>query len=545
MKEAKFDVTFNAIRQMGQNLYKNIYGILIEYITNSYDADASYVKIKIDRKKGSIIIEDDGTGMTLQELNDNFLKIGENRRKKYISTKTQKGRLVTGRKGLGKLAFFGLFYSFKIETFKDNYKSSLTVKCIQNAEGDSNLEVMIDDRPQAVEHPNGTIIYLSENTKEIIDNKNLAESIAKRLNLMYDNIPDDPDGFTIYLGENIINKSYRNELVLNHDIRFSYKIPEDIDRFTKDEEIINYIKDNEITGIIIAREKTVNIKENKGVILFARGKLCQEATYLNINPSNNYAYAHLYAEFNVDFIDNELEDNIGTDRTALSETKTTKKLFDIIEKLIKFYARLYDEDSKERTEKKLQNFKEQDIYLDMKKEIENIYNKVIREELFKLINIQLKSNSEEEINDKSFKSFRELIDSTIPIKILNSNRRSKNDFKDNITTSYDCLIQTLKDKYNYNQSDGNALFNQIYAEKSKFYKLSSDANNLSTDNQKNLVKLMREWGEAVVIARNIIYHTNDRKCINKNLSIENSKRFLAMIDLFLEMDNIFFSSINS
>ncbi len=94
----------------------------------------------------------------------------------------------------------------------------------------------------------------------------------------------------------------------------------------------------------------MRIKENKGVVLFARGKLCQEATYLNINPSNNYGYAHLYSEFYVDFLDNGKKDNIGTDRTALKETETTIKLFEVIESLMKSYARLYDEDEKQRKE---------------------------------------------------------------------------------------------------------------------------------------------------------------------------------------------------
>lgn len=74
-------------------------------------------------------------------------------------------------------------------------------------------------------------------------------------------------------------------------------------------------------------KKTVTIKENKGIVLFARGKLCQEATYLNINPSNSYGYAYLYGELHVDFIDDEKQDNIGTDRTALKSTETTERLF--------------------------------------------------------------------------------------------------------------------------------------------------------------------------------------------------------------------------
>ena len=81
MKTTHFDVGANAVVQLGENLYKNTYGVLIEYITNSYDADASFVKINIDRIKGTVTIEDDGVGMTLDELGDNFLKVGNNRRK--------------------------------------------------------------------------------------------------------------------------------------------------------------------------------------------------------------------------------------------------------------------------------------------------------------------------------------------------------------------------------------------------------------------------------------------------------------------------------
>jgi len=94
-----FDVGANAVVQLGENLYKNTYGVLIEYITNSYDADASYVNINIERDKGTIIIKDDGEGMSLQELSDNFLKVGNNRRKINKAKTTKKGRLVTGRKG--------------------------------------------------------------------------------------------------------------------------------------------------------------------------------------------------------------------------------------------------------------------------------------------------------------------------------------------------------------------------------------------------------------------------------------------------------------
>jgi hypothetical protein len=300
--------------------------------------------------------------MSYDELKKVYMHVGLNRRK-IKQEITPRGRSVTGRKGFGKLACFGLFKSFKVDTYKNNQKSTLIVTSKLNEDDEFEYEALIDEESTPIQHSNGTIIYLSENTSEIVDNESLSESIAKRLNIMYDGTATDPIGFKIFLEDYEINQSYRNQLVLNHDIKFSYKIPEDINRFTKNKEIINYINNNKITGTIIAREKTVRIKENKGVVLFARGKLCQEATYLNINPSNSYGYAHLYAEFHVDFIDDEKKDNIGTDRTALNETPTTIELFKVIETLIKAYGSLYDDDAKNRDNQAIEDFKTDELYL--------------------------------------------------------------------------------------------------------------------------------------------------------------------------------------
>lgn len=544
MKTTHFDVGANAVVQLGENLYKNTYGVLIEYITNSYDADASFVKINIDRIKGTVTIEDDGIGMTLDELGDNFLKVGNNRRKKYTNRMTNKERLVTGRKGFGKLACFGLFKSFKVDTYKDNQKSSLIVTSKLNGDDEFEYEALIDEKSKPEKHPNGTIIFLSENTSEIVDNESLAESIAKRLNIMYDGTPSDPTGFKIFLEDYEINQSYRNQLVLNHDIKFSYKIPEDINRFTKNKEIINYINKNKITGTIIAREKTVRIKENKGVVLFARGKLCQEATYLNINPSNSYGYAHLYAEFHVDFIDDEKKDNIGTDRTALNETPTTIELFKVIEMLIKAYGSLYDDDAKNRDVQAIEDFKTDELYLDIKKGIEAISNEEIRNELFRLLNVQIKYNIKDDSIDKTgFDKFQMITNNITPTYILNSEQISKDEPKDNIMTSYDFLMNYLRSKYNYTGNDGKNAIDNLYGSSSKHLKLTDLANCLTPQVKIDLQNSSRELGQAIVNIRNSIMHTNNRICINENISVEDSKRFLIMIDLFIDLDKKFFQKI--
>jgi len=538
MKKVEFNVGANAVIQLGENLYKNIYGVLIEYITNSYDADASLVKIKIDRTKGEIHIIDDGTGMSHETLNTVFMNVGLNRRKEL--NKTAKGRYVTGRKGFGKLACFGLFETFIVNTIKDNLQSTLSIKTFEDNDGSFTYTAEISDKAIKTSENNGTTISLINNFEKITDNTSLAESIAKRINLMYDGNADDPDGFSIQLEDILINKTFRNEIVLNSNIKFSYKIPEDLKRFTKDKNIIEYIKENNISGVIIAREKTVRIKENKGVVLFARGKLCQEATYLNINPSNNYGYAHLYSEFYVDFIDSEKKDNIGTDRTALKETETTIKLFEVIESLMKSYARLYDEDEKQRKDNAINEFKENEKYQDIIKSIALIEDAEIKKELTKLFQIKIRDSvSQNTIDEEDIDNFEKVANAIISYS-LPSEQISKDESKDNITTSYDYLIQYLRDKYTYQGGDGAAMINHLFSGNNQNINFSPLAMQTPGTVKDDIKSSMREHGSSIVNLRNSIMHTNDRNCINENISIENSKRFLIMVDLFIELDQLFF-----
>ncbi|PDP74217.1 DNA mismatch repair protein, partial [Porphyromonas gingivalis] len=77
--------------------------VLGEAISNAWDADAHNVYITVDREKNTLIIKDDGKGMTDKDFQNKFLKIGYSKRKDNV-TKTLSGRPFIGRKGIGKLA---------------------------------------------------------------------------------------------------------------------------------------------------------------------------------------------------------------------------------------------------------------------------------------------------------------------------------------------------------------------------------------------------------------------------------------------------------
>ena len=78
MKDKRYYVGFGPelLQLLGPNLYTNIYYVLGEIIANAYDADAENVYIIYNSAKNSIIIEDDGNGMSYEEINEKFLPIG-------------------------------------------------------------------------------------------------------------------------------------------------------------------------------------------------------------------------------------------------------------------------------------------------------------------------------------------------------------------------------------------------------------------------------------------------------------------------------------
>ena len=117
------------IDKLGIQMYDRVSAVLAELVANAYDADAEHVKVTLPfgkylamRRDGqvedlgfAIVIEDDGGGMTAQEVNDFYLKVGYNRRVGRGESDKHKRR-VMGRKGIGKLAPFGICHEVEVIT---------------------------------------------------------------------------------------------------------------------------------------------------------------------------------------------------------------------------------------------------------------------------------------------------------------------------------------------------------------------------------------------------------------------------------------------
>lgn len=103
------------VRILSQSTYETFPNAIKEIITNSYDADATEVKVNIDQSNETIIVEDNGKGMSESEL-EFFLRIAGRKREK--GTTTASGRNIIGQFGVGFLASFPFFKNYEIETTK-------------------------------------------------------------------------------------------------------------------------------------------------------------------------------------------------------------------------------------------------------------------------------------------------------------------------------------------------------------------------------------------------------------------------------------------
>lgn len=107
MHSYRINIDKKVLRLLGAQLYGDTPSIISELVQNAYDADAKKVWITINTtKESTIVVQDNGIGMTPDEVNSRFLNIGQDRRSIYPESPA--GRKVLGRKGIGKLAVFSL-----------------------------------------------------------------------------------------------------------------------------------------------------------------------------------------------------------------------------------------------------------------------------------------------------------------------------------------------------------------------------------------------------------------------------------------------------
>ena len=316
-QELRMTFTPNTIEHLGVRMYSTLPPVIAELIANSYDADATEVHIHlIDDGEKQIIISDNGHGMSFNDINEKFLRIGRNRRSDEESQTSPHGRKVIGKKGLGKLSFFGVAHNIEVKTIKNNKLNSFMMNWDDilssgDRNNQQNYSPAITNYNVTSNDNNGTTIILKSIQRITDFNANsLADNLSKLFII-------DPD-FKIYVKHN-----YEHEILINNERKYStlisevkWRVPEDISLET------DY-------------EKPISPNTNlRGITLFSRRKLVNLPEYFSDSTSSHF-YSYLTGWLEVDFIDDLEEDVIGTNRQSLNwdhndMTKLRKYLQELI-----------------------------------------------------------------------------------------------------------------------------------------------------------------------------------------------------------------------
>lgn len=333
MRDRKLSFKFSGrvIDHLGIQMYQSPVAAIAELVANAWDSDAEEVRIKLpDGISGDaeIAVKDDGIGMTFEQCDERFLSLGYARRGTRSAQKSpEKGRSILGRKGIGKLAGFGIARLIQVETVSkssgertvfemdvDKLRSGDYV----NASG-APIDV-VDYQPpdESRKAKHGTAITLKDlslNRRPSPDA--FARSMARRFLLHQagedfrvwvngSGLPEDDELRQVYLS---FPKDYRDgerpdglsldgdwglERVGSHEIKWRI-------RFFKD---------------------TIKESELRGISVYAGVKMVQSPFFFDLSGgvSGQHGQQYISGQIQADFIDEQKEDLIAPERQRVNWT---------------------------------------------------------------------------------------------------------------------------------------------------------------------------------------------------------------------------------
>lgn len=323
------------IEHLGIKMYSQLPYALAELVANAYDAGASIAEIKLYDSISSdkrIVISDDGDGMSYSEVRDNFLVIGRKRRDTDTSRTNSKGRKITGKKGLGKLALFGIGKTISIETTKCG-ETSKTVFTLDWDNILSESTGIYRPEEKQVKKDNvfekGTKIVLSRLSRATdFDLEQTAISLSKLFNCY-------SEDFCIKISKNeskpiLLTKEMKYEGI---DKEFEWDIS-DITKQLKTE----YEFSNELKGKIISSKKPMK-QDLRGITLYVNGRLANIPGFFGVSEAG-HTFSYISGWIDADFIDEFSGDLISTDRQSISwDLPEAEKLKCYLQSIVRFLVK--------------------------------------------------------------------------------------------------------------------------------------------------------------------------------------------------------------
>jgi hypothetical protein len=392
-KRDEFTVTVQSgiLQSLGIDMYATLGKCLVEFVANGYDGEASQVSItipfdQIETARAAVrhaakervargeidpftllneplpdaivvAVRDSGSGMTPDDIQNKFLPITRNRRldaagkQTHLKSETGK-RFVMGRKGLGKLAGFGVAEKIEITT-KISGDDFATVFLLDQEQfsnvgdiGKVKIEPTYKDGQSPQEHY--TEVRLSRLKCDAV--RHTDTTLKKTLIDNFFGIP--PDDFAINLN---------GELLAPDVVEYDFEFPDDRDKSGTATEFVA-IEDGSVKvpfGYVVKFRKPGDHLQarHRGARIYCNGRLAAGPSLLNMPTGLHSFHSTDYMECIVvaDEIDRHGVDLINTNRTQLKENnELVQGLLEKITEIMTEAVRAHGKHREAATEKELE-----------------------------------------------------------------------------------------------------------------------------------------------------------------------------------------------
>ena len=345
----------NVVEHLGLKLYQNRpTRVIAEIVSNAWDADACDVRVNtsMGARNRWVAVRDDGRGMTREDLASSYLVIGHRRRSRPSDT-SRGGRPLMGRKGIGKLAPFGIAREMDVATCVKGESGSRAYwlrfrldDLLEQTDGEATYEpevvaqdCVLEDLPceedetgqigewrdRVRDTGSGTVVVMTRlSLSGAIGDRQLLDSLGRR--------------FTVAVGgEFSVSVNGVAATVHNTLPRFEFRIPESGERT----ETVNGKRLSYWVGFV----KTASWPQDQaGVGVYAHGKIAQDRPFTFGVKGKEIFTRYMFGVVEADWLDELDGDVISTDRTSVNwEAPELGELFDWGEQRMRGWVKAFEQ----------------------------------------------------------------------------------------------------------------------------------------------------------------------------------------------------------
>lgn len=358
-------VDLSVLESLGIRLYSNAAAVLSELVANAYDADATRVDIEWKTTGETIIVTDNGTGMSVKELNERFLKAGYKKREVEGASSPRWHRPFMGRKGIGKLSVFSIAETITVYSTKGSDSNGLRI-IVRDLE--AKIKTNHPYHPKDVTVPadyahEGTTIVLTDlrTARADLTANALRKRLARRFDVLHET-PENEGGFYISVNGAPITYADRQEL---KKLEFIWEfgqsalpataLPKGIKRHRVVNNTVRPGNPWKVTGWFGTAKKPTDLTDDeeagslKNIIVLARKRPIQEGIIEKLDFSRLFGN-YVTGQIEADFLDLDDREDIATsDRQRLMEDD--ERVEALVDYLRSAFVKAADQWSAERPKK--------------------------------------------------------------------------------------------------------------------------------------------------------------------------------------------------